>query len=63
MNDTERDDVNLQIRKILKQFGVKAHNLLSERFHNDKSECDVSLKLEINGEKIEEIITKIGFKS
>ena len=32
MNNNQRDEFNLQIRKILKQFGVKAHSLVAKRF-------------------------------
>ena len=32
MNEAQKNEFNLQIRKILKQFGVKAHNLVEKRF-------------------------------
>ena len=41
MNNKQRDEFNLQIRKILKQFGVKAHNLVEKRFENNISDCDI----------------------
>ena len=59
MNNNQKDEFNLQIRKILKQFGVKAHNLVEKRFESDISDCEVSIKLEIDSKKIEEIKTII----
>ena len=31
MNNNQKDAFNLQIRKILKQFGVKAHSLVEKK--------------------------------
>ena len=59
MNNNQKDEFNLQIRKILKQFGVKAHSLIAKRFESDMSDCEVSIKLEINSKQIEEIKTII----
>ena len=59
MNNNQKDEFNLQIRKILKQFGVKAHNMVEKRFDRDISECEVSIKLEIDSKQIEEIKTTI----
>ena len=59
MNNNQKDEFNLQIRKILKQFGVKAHNLVEKRFESDISDCEVSIKLEIDSKHIEEIKTTI----
>ena len=30
MNNIQKEDFNLQIRKILKQSGIKAHNLVEK---------------------------------
>ena len=59
MNNNQKDEFSLQIRKILKQFGVKAHNLVEKRFESDISDCEVSIKLEIDSKQIEEIKTTI----
>ena len=59
MNNKQKDKFNLQIRKILKQFGVKAHNLVEKRFESNISDCNISIKLEIDSKKIEEINTII----
>ena len=59
MNNNQKDEFNLQIRKTLKQFGVKAHNLVEKRFERDISDCEVSIKLEIDSKQIEEIKTTI----
>ena len=55
MNNNQKDEFNLQIRKILKQFGLKAHNLVEKRFENNISDCSISIKLEIDSKQIEEI--------
>ena len=59
MNNNQKDEFNLQIRKILKQFGIKAHNLVEKRFTNNISDCVISIKLEIDSKQIEEIKTII----
>ena len=59
MNSNQKNEFNLQIRKILKQFGVRAHNLVEKRFQADPSNCEVTIKLEINSKQIEEIKTII----
>jgi hypothetical protein len=59
MNNNQKDEFNLQIRKILKQFGVKAHNLVEKRFESNISDCEISIKLEIDSKQIEEIKTTI----
>ena len=58
MNDEQKNEFNLQIRKILKQFGVKAHHLVENRFNKNLSNCEVSLKLEIDSESVEEVTTE-----
>ena len=59
MNNNQKDEFNLQIRKILKQFGVKAHSIVEKRFENDNSDCEVSIKLLVDSKQIEEIKTII----
>ena len=55
MNNNQRDEFNLQIRKILKMFGVKAHNLVENRFESNISDCEISIKLAIDSKQVEEI--------
>ena len=59
MNTEKKDALSLQIRKILKQFGVKAHSLIEKRLENDVSDCEVTLRLTIDSELTEEIKTTI----
>ena len=59
MNNNQKDEFNLQIRKILKQFGVEAQKMKKKRFNSDISDCKVSIKLEIDSKQIEEINTTI----
>mgnify|MGYP001204493459 CR=1 FL=1 len=58
----QKEDFNLQIRKILKEFGVRSHNLVKKRFDEDISDCKVSLKLEIDSKQFEEVETIIKIK-
>ena len=59
MNNNQKNEFNLQIRKILKQFGVKAHSLVVKRFESNTANCEISIKLEIDSKQIEEIKTVI----
>ena len=59
MNNIQKDNFNLQIRKLLKQFGVTANSLVQKRFDTDLTDCTVSLKLEIDSTLSEEIKTII----
>ena len=59
MNDDQKNEFNMQIRKLLKQFGVKAHSLVEKRFESNMSNCEVSIKLEIDYKQIDEIKTTI----
>ena len=59
MNNKQKEEFNLQIRKVLKQFGIKAHRLVEKRFESDISDCDVSIKLEIDSKQTEESKTII----
>ena len=59
MNTEKKDALSLQIRKLLKQFGVKAHSLIEKRLENDISDCEVTLRLTIDSELTEEIKTTI----
>ena len=62
MDDIQKEDFNLQIRKALKEFGVRAHNVVKKRFDTDMSDCKVSLKLEIDSKAFEEVETIIKIK-
>ena len=59
MNNNQKDEFNLQIRKILKQFGVKAHSLVEKRFKSSTSNCEISIKLEIDSKLTQEFKTTI----
>ena len=59
MENSQKDNFNLQIRKLLKEFGVKAHTLVQKRFDLDTSDCTISLKLFIDSQKVEEISKEI----
>ncbi len=63
MNNRQKDEFNLQVRKILKQFGVNAHRLIEERFESNTSNCQISIKLEVDSKQIEEIKTIINIDS
>ena len=62
MNELQQDDLNLKIRKMLKEFGVQAHKLVRGRFETNTSDCKVVLKLEIDSNKKQEIENIIKIK-
>ena len=55
MAESSKDEeLNLQIRKFLKQVGVGAHKIILEKFNgNNTSSCEVSVKLEIDNQELE----------
>tara|TARA_B100000686_G_C16794620_1_gene981379 strand:+ start:3791 stop:3982 length:192 start_codon:yes stop_codon:yes gene_type:complete len=54
------DEVNMQIRKFLKQVGVGSHQIIeNELKSNSLSSCNLSIKLEINNKKVKEFKTII----
>ena len=60
MNNKQKDEFNLQIRKLFFEFGVKAHNLVEKRFMiSNISNCEISIKIKLDLKPIEEIKTII----
>ncbi len=59
MDNKQKDEFNLQIRRILKKFGIQAHNHIKKKIDEDISSAEISLKLEINGKLLEELKTNI----
>ena len=57
--NNHNDDVNLQIRKFLKQVGVGSHQILESELI-DNSSCKISLKLEINNKEVKKFETTIN---
>jgi len=57
-NDNE--EINLQIRKFLKQVGVVSHQIIQDKVKNNSSRSKICIKLEIDNkeEKIFETIIK-----
>ena len=57
-NDNE--EINLQIRKFLKQVGVGSHQIIQDIVKNNSSRSKICIKLEIDNkeEKIFETIIK-----
>ena len=55
MDNKQKEEFNLQIRKILKKFGIQAHDHIKKRFENDISNCEISLKLEIDTKQLKEV--------
>ena len=53
------DDVNLQIRKFLKQVGVGSHQILEKELSSNSS-CKISFKLEINNKEVKKFETTIN---
>ena len=59
MDNNQKDEFNQQIRKILKKFGIQAHDLVKKRFEKDISNCEICLKLEIDAKQSKELKTTI----
>ena len=55
MDNKQKEEFNLQIRKVLKKFGIQAHDLIKKRFEKDISNCEISLKLEIDSKQSKEV--------
>jgi len=54
------DEVNMQIRKFLKQVGVGSHQIIEDELKsNSLSRCNVSIKLEINNKELKKFETII----
>lgn len=59
--ETKKDELNTQIRKFLKKVGVETHQLLEVKLNNLTTNCNVTMKLEIDSvevKKYETIINK-----
>ena len=59
MNKNNNDELNIQIRKFLKQVGVGSHKTIENELIGNTS-CNVSVKLEINNKEVKkfEVIIK-----
>ena len=53
------DELNLQIRKFLKQVGVGSHQLIENELINN-SKCNISIKLLINNTEVKKFETTIN---
>ncbi len=56
--NNENDEVNMQIRKFLKQVGVSSHQIIIDEFNNN-IDCNISIKLEINNKELKKFETII----
>ena len=56
----DNEEINLQIRKFLKQVGVGSHQIIQDKVKNNSSRSKICIKLEIDNkeEKIFETIIK-----
>lgn len=62
MDHKQKEEFNLQIRKLLKEFGVKSHQAIQKKFTMDASDSKITLKLEIDGKISEEVHSIIKIK-
>ena len=53
------DELNLQIRKFLKQVGVGSHQLIENELINN-SKCNISIKLLINNTEVKKFEATIN---
>mgnify|MGYP001411335662 CR=1 FL=1 len=51
------EEMNMQIRKFLKQVGVSSHQLIEEQLKSNTSTCNICIKIEINKKKIKKFET------
>ena len=56
--NNENDEVNMQIRKFLKQVGVSSHQIIIDELNNNIN-CNISIKLEINNKELKKFETII----
>ena len=56
--NNENDEVNMQIRKFLKQVGVSSHQIIIDELNNN-IDCNISIKLEINNKELKKFETII----
>ena len=53
------DEINIQIRKFLKQVGVGCHQIINEYIEGKNTDLNVNIKLEINEKEVKLFTTKI----
>ena len=51
------EEMNMQIRKFLKQVGVSSHQLIEEQLKSNTSTCNICIKIEINNKEIKKFET------
>ena len=56
-NDNE--EINLQIRKFLKQVGVGSHQIIQDKVKNNSSRSKICIKLEIDNKEVKKFETTI----
>ena len=56
-NDNE--EINLQIRKFLKQVGVGSHQIIQDKVKNNSSSSKICIKLEIDNKEVKKFETTI----
>ena len=54
------DEINIQIRKFLKQVGVGCHQIINEHLEGKNANLNVNIKLEINEKEVKFFSAKIG---
>tara|TARA_B110000008_G_C16425707_1_gene345724 strand:+ start:276 stop:461 length:186 start_codon:yes stop_codon:yes gene_type:complete len=57
LNDNE--EMNLQIRKFLKQVGVGSHQIIEDKVKSNISGCNICIKLEIDNKEVKKFETTI----
>lgn len=61
MNNVDKnEELNLQIRKFLKQVGVESHQLIEKLLKSNASNCNISIKLEINNAEVKKFETNLN---
>ena len=60
LNNNNNDEVDIQIRKFLKQVGVGSHQIIENKLKtNSSSSFNICIKLEIDNKEIKKFETTI----
>ena len=58
-NTKKNEELNIQIRKFLKNVGVGSHQLIEEQLMINVASCNICIKLEINNKELKRFETSI----
>ena len=62
-NPDKKDELNIEIRKFLKQVGVGSHKLIEEQLYKKLPNNNICIKLEINNKQVKVFETTLNINS